>query len=44
MRERDLQRESGGCLYKQVEKGSFFLVTMNVDHKDMRDEENRNRK
>ena len=38
------ESESGRCLYKQDEKGSFFLVTMNVDHNDMRDEENMNRK
>ena len=38
-----MQSESGGCLQKQDEKGSFFLVTMNVDHEEMRDEDNRNR-
>ena len=37
------ERESGGCLYKQDETGSFVLVTMKVDHEDMRDEKNKNR-
>ena len=44
MRESDLLRKNGGCTQSiKDEKGSFFLITMNVDHEDMRDEENRNR-